>query len=563
MRRSGASGAKQGDSLMTKNIARVVAAGSILLLAPALVLAQHPKIAPDLEGRAANSTVDVIVRFQSAPGAEQHQRILARGGRLNTDLGSMQAGAYRIAASALQDLANDPDVVYIAPDRPLRGLLDNAAAAVNADIVKSYGLTGAGIGVAVIDSGVSHDPDLYGNRVVYEESFLGDRTTSDPYGHGTHVAGIVGGTGKKSGGRYAGIAPGANLVNLRVLDQNGAGADSTVMAAIQRAIQLKSRYNIRVINLSLGRAVFESYTLDPLCQAVEAAWKAGIVVVVAAGNEGRNNSVNTHGYGTIGAPGDDPYVITVGAMKTMGTPARTDDLIASYSSKGPTAIDHIVKPDLVAPGNCVVSILDKGSTLASEFPGNTVSNFYFQLSGTSMATPMVSGAAALLLQAQPGLNPDQLKARLMKTAYKQFPVSSLATDPVTAQQYQSYYDVFTVGAGYLDIAAALANNDVAVGYALSPSAVFDETTNTVKLAPTAGLENIQAIWGSVAVWSAQVIWGEAIWGDQAVWGDQVLWGDQVIWSDAVAVGSLWGSQAPWASATTSSESTGIAINGEN
>jgi len=123
--------------------------------------------------------------------------------------------------------------------------------------------------------------------------------------------------------------------------------------------------------------------------------------------------------------------------------------------------------------------------------------------------------------------------------------------------------VFTVGAGYLDIAAALANNDVAVGYALSPSAVFDETTNTVKLAPTAGLENIQAIWGSVAVWSAQVIWGEAIWGDQAVWGDQVLWGDQVIWSDAVAVGSLWGSQAPWASATTSSESTGIAINGEN
>src|SRR5208282_4947363 len=151
----------------------------------------------------------------------------------------------------------------------------------------------------------------------------------------------------------AGMAPGANIINLRVLDQNGSGTDSQVVAAIQQAIQLKSQYNIRVINLSLGRPVFESYTLDPLCQAVEQAWQAGIVVVVAAGNDGRDNSEGTNGYMTITAPGNDPYVITVGAMKTEGTPTRTDDLIASYSSKGPTAIDHIVKPDLVAPGNNV------------------------------------------------------------------------------------------------------------------------------------------------------------------------------------------------------------------
>ena len=107
-------------------------------------------------------------------------------------------------------------------------------------------------------------------------------------------------------------------------------------------IELKSTYNIRVINLSLGRPVYESYTTDPLCQAVEAAWKAGIVVVVAAGNEGRNNTFGTSGYGLIASPGNDPYVITVGAMRTMGTAARTDDLIASYSSKGPTTIDHVV-----------------------------------------------------------------------------------------------------------------------------------------------------------------------------------------------------------------------------
>src|SRR5262249_14280505 len=152
---------------------------------------------------------------------------------------------------------------------------------------------------------------------------------------------------------------------LRVLDKNGNGTESAVINAIQQAINLKSKYNIRVINLSLGRPVFESYTLDPLCQAVEQAWKASIVVVVAAGNQGRNNSAGTNGYATITAPGNDPYVITVGAMKTMGTPSRSDDLIASYSSKGPTLYDHVVKPDLVAPGNRLVSLYTASLTLAS------------------------------------------------------------------------------------------------------------------------------------------------------------------------------------------------------
>ena len=143
------------------------------------------------------------------------------------------------------------------------------------------------------------------------------------------------------------------------------------------------------------RQVFESYTVDPLCQAVEQAWKAGIVVVVAAGNEGRNNAVGTLGYGTITAPGNDPYVITVGAMKTEGTPIRSAHLVASYSSKGPTALDHIVKPDLVAPGNQIVSTM-AGATLRQEFgPTNAVNGDFFILSGTSMSTPVVSGAAAL------------------------------------------------------------------------------------------------------------------------------------------------------------------------
>src|SRR5262249_49355445 len=124
-----------------------------------------------------------------------------------------------------------------------------------------------------------------------------------------------------------------------------------------------NQYNIQIINLSLGRGVFESYKLDPLCQAVEKAWQAGILVVVAAGNDGRDNSLGTHGYGTISAPANDPFVITVGATNARDTSNRLDDQIASYSSKGPSMIDHVVKPDIVAPGNRVISLLAKNSTL--------------------------------------------------------------------------------------------------------------------------------------------------------------------------------------------------------
>ena len=183
---------------------------------------------------------------------------------------------------------------------------------------------------------------------------------------------MIGGTGTSSGtangyaATYAGMAPNVNLINLRVLDQNGSGTDSQVIAAIQQAIALKSTYNIRVISMSLGRPVFESYTLDPVDQAVEAAWKAGIVVVVAAGNNGRSGAA--HGFATIGVPANDPAVITVGATMTLDTATRVDDKIASYSSKGPTVLDHIVKPDLVAPGNRLVSLRVAGSTLDTTYP---------------------------------------------------------------------------------------------------------------------------------------------------------------------------------------------------
>jgi subtilisin family serine protease len=196
---------------------------------------------------------------------------------------------------------------------------------------------------------------------------------------------------------------------------------------------------LRRYNLSLGQPVLSSYATDPLCQAVEQAWNAGIVVVVAAGNEGRNNSAGTNGYGTITSPGNDPLAITVGAMNTLGTPARSDDKIASYSSKGPSQIDHVIKPDLVAPGNRIISdTAGNSSYLSQTYRQNEVPKYiyagngngkgdYFQLSGTSMAAPMVSGSAAVLLQKNPMLTPDQVKAILMKTASKFPQTTSVAT----------------------------------------------------------------------------------------------------------------------------------------
>jgi serine protease AprX len=428
------------------------------------------------------------------------------------------------------------------------------ATAVQADVAASqYGFDGTGIGVAVIDSGIADHPDLHGangaSRVVYSQSFVFlNSSTTDQFGHGTHVAGLVGGNGASSGSAngyaatYAGMAPNVNLINLRVLDQNGFGTDSQVIAAIQQAINLKNTYNIRVISMSLGRPVFESYTLDPVDQAVEAAWKAGIVVVAAAGNNGRFSLTN--GFGTIGVPANDPAVITVGATMTETTNTRVDDQIASYSSKGPTTIDHIVKPDLVAPGNRMVSLRAAGSTLDTLFPQYEVApasgtSKYYELSGTSMATPIVSGAVALMLQQNPTLTPDQVKARLMKTAWKGVGQFTYSHD-WWGNIYNNEYDIFTYGAGYLDIDAALSSTDLATGNALSPTVSFNSNGNLV-VSNTAD-SNFS---GSSVVWGAtSVVWGNSVvWGSNAITSNSVVWGaTSVVWGATSMSGYsvVWG-----------------------
>src|SRR5208282_1033592 len=477
-----------------------------------------------------------------------------------------------VPVSMIPTLEGEANVVYISPDRPVgqfsnpaNPMTEEYATAVQADLAASqYGFTGTGVGVAVIDSGIASHPDLNNasgaSRVVYSQSFVAlDSSTSDKYGHGTHVAGLIGGTGASSGttngysATYAGMAPGVNLINLRVLDQNGMGTDSQVIAAIQEAITLQSKYNIRVINMSLGRPVFESYTLDPVDQAVEAAWKAGIVVVAAAGNNGR--FAPTNGFGTIGVPANDPAVITVGATMTEDTNTRVDDKIASYSSKGPVAIDHIVKPDLVAPGNAQVSLRAAGSTLDVTFPQYEVTSSngtssYFVLSGTSMATPIVSGAVALLLQQNPALTPDQVKARLMKTAWKGFGQYTSSHDHL-GNLYNNEYDIFTYGSGYLDVNAALGDTTLATGVALSPTAVLN-ANGSVTIANTSP-DSLFA--GSSVVWGATSV----VWADSVVWGSNVISSTSVVWG---ATSVVWGATSVsgysvvWGATTT--VETGIA-----
>jgi len=314
----------------------------------------NAKLSSELQGANVPANVDVIIQYNQAPSGNDDQNVVGMGGVVKRKFSHVRGGLYSVPSRALNSLANNPNVAYVSPDRVVHANLDQADVTIGANLAASYNVNGSGVGVAVIDSGVGPSNDLTG-KVVYEQQFI-HANSQDAFGHGTHVAGIIAGSGANSTGSsyfrtFKGVAPGVNLIDLQVLDQNGVGTDSNVIAAINQAIALKSKYNIKVINLSLGRPVYESYKLDPLCQAVEQAWKAGIVVVVAAGNYGRTNPTTTYGYGTIAAPGNDPYVITVGAMNDRGTPALTDDVIASYSSKGPTLYDMVAKPDLVAPGN--------------------------------------------------------------------------------------------------------------------------------------------------------------------------------------------------------------------
>jgi serine protease AprX len=295
--------------------------------------------------------------------------------------------------------------------------------------------TGNGVGVAVIDSGISGDlPDFVtgGRSRVIASAVTNPCATdaNDQFGHGTHVAGLIAGNSlnspvkKNLAGRYMGVAPRANLISVKVSDDDGETTVLDVIYGIQFAVDNKDRFGIRVVNLSLSSTVSESYLTDPLDAAAESAWFSGLVVVAAAGNDGVASDAVSY------APGNDPYVISVGGVDDRGTSSRDDDVLAPWSSRGVTQ-DGFQKPDVLAPGLRLVSTLAIGSDFEKLCRKCIIGRAYFRLSGTSMSAAVVSGAVALMLEKRPGLTPNQVKGAMLATRYN-VPGTGAAVDALAA-----------------------------------------------------------------------------------------------------------------------------------
>jgi serine protease AprX len=503
-----------------------------------------------------NHTSQVIVTL--VPGAQLPAEF-KQFARANGKLDIINGQVLDLPNSVIRRLEAHPAIFRVHEDRATSADNYRTSQTVGAWAVRqTLGYTGAGIGVAVIDSGITawHD-DLtkgnssttypYGNQRVskFVDFVANQNQPYDDYGHGTHVAGIIAGNGYDSGGQKAGIAPGASLVVLKVLDGNGQGSIANIIAALNWVATNYQTYNIRVVNMSVGARVKESYWTDPLTLATKKLTDLGITVVAAAGNFG-SNSLGQLQYGGIAAPGNAPWVLTVGASSTMGTLSRNDDTMASFSSSGPTFIDYGAKPDLVAPGVGTMSLSDPGglfySTKASSLIGGTLGlGFipYLSLSGTSMACPVVAGTVALMLQANPNLTPNLIKAIL----------------EYTAQQYNGY-STLRQGAGFLNSLGAV------------KLAKFYADNRRGSRMPVQGIWSQTITWGNHRIsggylnpkgnaWSTQIVWGAAhglngeldniVWGtdcgadcDNIVWGTNDMNADNIVWGTAGDDNIVWG-----------------------
>ncbi len=504
---------------------------------PALDRLDGPLRARALAGR---GTSRVII--ETTDGGPADALIQTVGGKAGRRLGLVRGQVALIPDGALEILAARPDVASVRLDRRVSGTMERTGATVGASWVRqTLGFDGAGVGVAIIDSGVAswHD-DLGSDRVVHFADFVDfQRTPYDDYGHGTHVAGIIAGNGYDSGGARKGIAPAANLVVLKVLDGSGYGYISNVIAALDYAVEHRKAFNIRVINLSVAAGVYESYRTDPLTQAAKRAVQAGIVVVTAGGNLGRDAEGHAQ-YGGITAPGNAPWVLTVGASSHNGTIKRNDDTVAGFSSRGPTYIDYAAKPDIVAPGVGIESLTDPSTLLYATHPSMrlwgtiaTATEPYLSLSGTSMSAPVVTGTIALMIQANPALTPNLVKAVLQFTA-----------------EHNPKYNDLTQGAGFLNARGAV---QLARDFAVGVSASLDGTVEGGD--PVAWNRHIN--WGNRRVGGGMIDPAANAWRPNLMWGAEtteegatVVWGttcppetedcDTVVWGTSVASGINWG-----------------------
>jgi len=500
----------------------------------ATATADNAKIDDSLQQRqAANpgGRSDVIVKMSDPSDTATPPALAALlrvfGAAVNRRLSTVNAITANVPNGLLVALSNIGGVGRVSFDRPIAGAMERTGATVGATAVRqNLGYDGFGVGVAIIDSGVAPalddltDASGASQRIDRFVDFVnGNQTPYDDYGHGTHVAGIVAGNGFDSSGARSGIAPGARLTVLKVLDSKGNGRISDVIAALDYVVAHKNELNIRVVNLSVAAGVYESYNDDPLTLAAREVTRAGIVVVAASGNRGRASNGHTL-YGGISAPGNAPWVLTVGASSHMGTIDRSDDQMAAFSSRGPAAVNYIAKPDLVAPGVGIESLSNPDSALYTKksaylLDGTIPKPYhpYLSLSGSSMASPVVAGTVALMLQANPLLAPNAVKAILQ----------------YTAQVYPNY-DPLSQGAGFLNAKAAVE----LARYLLDP---------------------VNAAAPDSQSWSRRLIWGTRQYQDGSLDLQANAWSSSVDWGAPDANGSpvAWGTLAslPWTIAASS------------
>ena len=518
-------------------------------------------------------------RMQVEAMASRHHLAIARFLDDSAVLLANSAEISELASDSANDvLSGDPPVAPFMTVSNVSTAADQVRAGIPGGLLglgKLAGVTGQGVTIAVIDSGIaSSHPALSGRVIASVNKVSGDTQVTDMFGHGTHIAGIIAGNATASAGvtnlYSGGIAPGAKLVSVRVLGNDGFGWTSDVIAGIEWVITNRDLYHIRIINLSLGHPVTEPSATDPLDQAVFKATSYGIIVIASAGNAGKAAD-GTPILGGITSPGNSPYAITVGAINTKGTAKRSDDVMATYSSRGPTRYDLAAKPDVVAPGNKIVSLEAPGAYLSTTYAflhsAGQPDNAYMQLSGTSMSAAMVSGGAALLMQANPNITMAQMKIALQAGSTYMADggimgggagsVNFMSSRKLAASGLTNLLS--TLVGGILSPASGVAFRDAGtltgrvyggVGIRLislldgllawlDPNYLHWGDINLFGLTnPLARLAPNQFLWGDVAMWNSgnQFLWGDTLYNQE---GQQFLWGDsstdsdnQFLWGDA-------------------------------
>lgn len=486
-----------------------------------------------------NGDAELVVRYDQQPELFDDELVADLGGEVIRSYEHLDMRAIRLPVAALESLATDDNVDWLSIDDDMSAtsVSSRLAANVPASGSANAGYSGNSVGIAVLDTGVSSHADLSANIVQYsflngaypepqivngEIASANDSPRVDGFGHGTHVAGLLSGSGVESEDVFKGAATGAKVLALQVLDENGQGSMSDVMAALDWLLTYGEYFDIRIVNLSLGKGISESNQTDPLVIAVENLWDAGMVVVVAAGNEGFDGSM------TVTSPGNSRKVITVGSLTDNATGQDySDDYVSSFSSQGPTIGDYVLKPDLLAPGNRVVGAAITSSKLGTLLQSRLINctkvgcsgdTVYLEMSGTSMATPIVSAAVALMLDKDPSLSPATVKARLMRSAQK------IDADPTEA------------GAGLLDVDGALNDSGIIAGEALSPLMIFDGDTSTVLVEDTAELWG-DDLWGAAYIFDGGLNWasGAAYTDESGVTANGYMWTDGAV----SAKGYMW------------------------